>query len=1048
MGDPVSGVANPWFVAATTRDGDGQAAWMSTRRSSAQGAQAPPQGAGPSSSQRRTGVTWADGGEVEAAAAEEEEEEPAGKRARVEYQPVKRVTRNMGSLGDQETAAAQKGMHKGLGTGLPVSKPVIGAKKRVYYGDSSSEDEDESGDDDPGPGGGRRAAMARHGGTRPSQQQRQPQATRIQPRRVMPAPKPSRQAPPKPGRVARRHTMNSSGRRSSGGGAAAAAVTPCQPLAETDMEFDHVVHDGMRLDKGQAVYVLSPQGEANNGATEVAEDVCEVCKRNCRLRDGQTGSDDEEDEEEIELTPLDVLLECEFCCRGWHPLCLEPPMTELPPVQQPFICPDCSQVNTGDAGASGGDGALGTRVMRTALTASERFLRGDYYLGRIEKVILPKRSPLPVDPESPAPTLETCQVVVRWFVRPEDTLQGRQLHQSRRLVFLNNVLQVVDADCIIHGFTPEALMRDAFRATVGDDAFLLTHRYNENSAVYVPIRGSGANSDSEAEDDAVDMVVHRAGGSRRGAVVGWGLASEDDDDASDDEDAAAARRNARRTRVTGGLLSASGPVLIQGLGAAAVDKHAPGGGGLQMDDNRAGVRFGQLNVGRGVAPPPAPAPDGGVMGEAGPSSGGAGGYGRQDATQVMLDAARQCLALSCIPKSMPCREEQRGQIERIVYDALRGGNTTGSSMYISGVPGTGKTATVKEVMRRMRTRARKDEIPPFFYVEVNGLRLPTPKHAYTCILEALTGERTAPERAQAILDARFAAPPVQGRVTVLFLDELDMLQTPSNSVLYNLFDWPSRASAKLIVIAVANTIDLPERLPPRIISRMGVTRVRFNTYDKKQLQDIVRSRLEVAGEECMRMAFGEGQTPIIYICSRVANVSGDARRALELTRRAIEIMSARWRRQVEEAAAAGQPEPKLALTMEDAKAANVQMVDSPHVQLIRAGTLHERIFMVSLALEARYTGVEVAVMEHVARRHQQLCSSHGIPVPPFGQLLDVACRLGECQLILCDSGRRRAAMRIRLTYSPQDVWAALKNEPDEQPLPDMPWVGNLNAAGQ
>ena len=1042
MGE-LSQLANPWFVGAAPRGDDGQAAGAARRRSSAQGAtEAPPGGAGPSGTQRRT-VAWADGGEEEdegGAAAEEENEEPGGKRARVEYQPVKRVTRNMGSLGDHETAAAQKGMHKGLGSGLPVGKQLAG-KKRVYYGDdSSSEDEDdESGDDEPGPSGGRRGATRAHGGGGQASHWRRSQATRIQPRRVMPAPKPSRQPPAKPGRVARRHNQRA-GRAGNGG---LAPQAPSQPLAEVDIEFDHVMHAGMRLDKGQAVYVLSPQGEANNGATDVDEDVCEVCKRNCRLRDGQAS----DDEEEVELTPLDVLLECEFCCRGWHPLCLQPPMTELPPIQTPFVCPDCSQVNRGGAGGSSG-GALAPRVMRTALTASERFLRGDYYMGRIEKVILPKRSPLPMDPQSPAPTVEACQVVVRWFVRPEDTLQGRQLHQSRRLVFLNNVLQVVDGDCIIHGFTPEALMRDAFRATVGDDAFLLTHRYNENSAVYVPIRGSGANSDSEAEDDAADMVIHRAGGARRGAVVGWGLPSEDDDDDPSDDDDAAPRRNIRRTKATGGVPPASGPVLIQGLGAAAVDKHAPGGGGLQMDDNRAGVRFGQLNVGRGGALPPAPAPEsgaGGLAGEAGPSSGG--GSGGQDATQVMLDAARQCLALSCIPKSMPCRHEQRDQIQRIVLDALRGGNTTGSSMYISGVPGTGKTATVKEVMRRMRTLARADKLPPFFYVEVNGLRLPTPKHAYTCILEALTGERTAPERAQAILDARFAAPPVQGRVTVLFLDELDMLQTPSNSVLYNLFDWPSRSSAKLIVIAVANTIDLPERLPPRIISRMGVTRVRFNTYDKVQLQTIVKSRLEAAGEECVRMAYAEGPTPVVYICSRVANVSGDARRALELTRRAIEIMSARWRRQREEAAAAGQPAPRLALTMEDAKAANVQMVDSPHVQLIRAGTLHERIFMVSLALEARYTGVEVAVMEHVARRHQQLCSSHGIPVPPFGMLLDVACRLGECQLILCDSGRRRAAMRIRLTYSPQDVWAALKNEPDEQPLPDMPWVGSLNAAG-
>lgn len=36
------------------------------------------------------------------------------------------------------------------------------------------------------------------------------------------------------------------------------------------------------------------------------------------------------------------------------------------------------------------------------------------------------------------------------------------------------------------------------------------------------------------------------------------------------------------------------------------------------------------------------------------------------------------------------------------------------------------------------------------------------------------------------------------------------------TVLYNLFDWPSRKGSCLSVIGIANTMDLPERLHPRI----------------------------------------------------------------------------------------------------------------------------------------------------------------------------------------------------------------------------------------
>ena len=70
-----------------------------------------------------------------------------------------------------------------------------------------------------------------------------------------------------------------------------------------------------------------------------------------------------------------------------------------------------------------------------------------------------------------------------------------------------------------------------------------------------------------------------------------------------------------------------------------------------------------------------------------------------------------------------------------------------------------------------------------------------------------------------------------------------LLITPSQDVLYNIFDWPSRQQAKLTVLAIANTMDLPERvLMNRVSSRLGLTRLIFQPYTFKQLQEIVVSR--------------------------------------------------------------------------------------------------------------------------------------------------------------------------------------------------------------
>lgn len=39
--------------------------------------------------------------------------------------------------------------------------------------------------------------------------------------------------------------------------------------------------------------------------------------------------------------------------------------------------------------------------------------------------------------------------------------------------------------------------------------------------------------------------------------------------------------------------------------------------------------------------------------------------------------------------------------------------------------------------------------------------------------------------------------------------------------MYNLFDWPSQRHARLVVLAVANTMDLPERIMmKRVASRI------------------------------------------------------------------------------------------------------------------------------------------------------------------------------------------------------------------------------------
>ena len=58
-------------------------------------------------------------------------------------------------------------------------------------------------------------------------------------------------------------------------------------------------------------------------------------------------------------------------------------------------------------------------------------------------------------------------------------------------------------------------------------------------------------------------------------------------------------------------------------------------------------------------------------------------------------------------------------------------------MYISGVPGTGKTATVRQVMRSLHEALDSGGLPRFQFVEVNGMSLTEPRQAYVQILKVV-----------------------------------------------------------------------------------------------------------------------------------------------------------------------------------------------------------------------------------------------------------------------------------------------------------------------
>ncbi|XP_075802977.1 origin recognition complex subunit 1 [Microtus pennsylvanicus] len=372
-----------------------------------------------------------------------------------------------------------------------------------------------------------------------------------------------------------------------------------------------------------------------------------------------------------------------------------------------------------------------------------------------------------------------------------------------------------------------------------------------------------------------------------------------------------------------------------------------------------------------------------------------------------LEEARLRLHVSAVPDSLPCREQEFQDIYNFVESKVLDG--TGGCMYISGVPGTGKTATVHEVMRCLQQAAQTNDVPPFEYVEVNGMKLTEPHQVYVQILQKLTGQKATANHAAELLAKRFCSQRFPQETTVLLVDELDLLWTQKQDVMYNLFDWPTHKGARLVVLAIANTMDLPERIMMnRVSSRLGLTRMSFQPYSHSQLKQIVVSRLKHL------KAFEDDA--IQLVARKVAALSGDARRCLDICRRATEICEL-----------SRQPGDSPGLvTVAHLMEAIDEMFSSPYITAIKNCSLVEQGFLRAIIAEFRRSGLEEATFQQIYSQHVALCRIEGLPYPTVSETMAVCSRLGSCRLLLVESSRNDLLLRVRLNVSQDDVLYALK----------------------
>jgi len=267
-------------------------------------------------------------------------------------------------------------------------------------------------------------------------------------------------------------------------------------------------------------------------------------------------------------------------------------------------------------------------------------------------------------------------------------------------------------------------------------------------------------------------------------------------------------------------------------------------------------------------------------------------------TRQDLLAARVKLGPNNLEGGLPGRESQRDELYNFLFERLKIRRTTvakkarvsaglvadinkhmNKTMFVCGVPGTGKTATVIHVIDELKKLLKRRPAPihKFDMTYVNGQFLASPERVYSEILHNLTNETCNAEKAQQKLDSLFRDSTSGYKLIVI--DELDLLYSEKrSSVFYSLFDWPSCSDSKMILVAIANAMDLPERfMRGRISSRLGWNKLVFEAYTSSCLAEILSARLS---QGLLDKTFDKNA--VIVATKRVGRTTGDARRILDL----------------------------------------------------------------------------------------------------------------------------------------------------------------------
>ncbi|KAK2817498.1 hypothetical protein Q5P01_025689 [Channa striata] len=374
---------------------------------------------------------------------------------------------------------------------------------------------------------------------------------------------------------------------------------------------------------------------------------------------------------------------------------------------------------------------------------------------------------------------------------------------------------------------------------------------------------------------------------------------------------------------------------------------------------------------------------------------------------------------TAVPERLLSRESERASIRSFLEDKVL--QRLSGSLYISGAPGTGKSACLNCVLQEM-----KSELSSVQTVVVNCMSLRS-SHA---IFPLLADKLRAPG-GQNGLQRSLMAP---GPAVLLVLDEMDQLDSKAQDVLYTIFEWPYLPNSRLSLIGIANALDLTDRILPRLQARPHCRPqlLHFPPYSRQELVAIVQDRLTQASAD------GILDPSAVQFCARkVSAVSGDARKALDICRRAVEIVESDERKKAAETKSSRVSLPQVARVLSEVYGDRMASPGGSGSEG-ESFPLKQKLLVCCLLLLIRNGKSKEVVLGKLHEVYSRLCAQRQVSGVGQAECLSLCSLLESRGIFALKKAKEARLTKVFLKIEEKDVENALK---------DRTLLGSILAAG-